>query len=61
LEKLDAIKNDNELLKSITSEFEKDISDHNSSHFGTIRAKIDDDFKKYKRDARFRKEIMDIL
>jgi hypothetical protein len=63
LEKLDAIRNDNELLKVITKELEDYLNpnDHKSSHFDTIRKNIDDDFKRYRRDPRFRKEIMDIL
>jgi hypothetical protein len=61
LEKLDAIKNDNELLKSITSDLQKYLTDHNNSHFDDVHKKINDDFKKYRRDPRFRKTIMDIL
>jgi histidyl-tRNA synthetase len=61
LEKLDAIKNDNKLLKSITSELEKYLSDHNNSHFDNIRTQIDNDFKNYRRDPRFRKAILEIL
>ena len=61
LEKLDAIKNDNELLKSITADLEKYVNDHNDSHFDAIRTKIDDDFKKYRRDPRFRAQILEIL
>jgi hypothetical protein len=63
LEKLDAIKNDNELLKDITKELEDYLkpNDHKVSHFDAIRKRIDNDFKKYRRDPRFRKEIMDIL
>ena len=61
LEKLDAIKNDNDLLKSITADLEKYLGDHNNSHFDSIRTKIDADFKKYKRDPRFRAEILNIL
>jgi len=58
---LDAIKNDNELLKSITTDLEKYINDHDNSHFDAIRTKIDDDFKKYRRDPRFRAQILEIL
>jgi hypothetical protein len=61
LEKLDAIKNDNALLTSITTDLEKYLIDKNLSHFDAINKKIDNDFKKYRRDPRFRKEIMDIL
>jgi hypothetical protein len=61
LEKLDAIKNDNMLLNSITTDLSSYSNDHDQSHFDEIRVKIDDDFKKYKRDPRFRKEILNIL
>jgi len=61
LDKLDAIKNDNNLLKSITSDLEKYLSDHKNSHFDAIRKKIDADFNKYKRDPRFRNDILNIL
>ena len=61
LEKLDAIKNDNKLFNSITSDLQKYLTDHNSSHFDDVHKKINDDFKKYRRDPRFRKKIMDIL
>jgi hypothetical protein len=61
LDKLDAIKNDNTLLTSITSDLRWYLSDHNSSHFDAIRQKIDADFKKYRRDPRFRAEILQIL
>jgi hypothetical protein len=61
LEKLNAIKNDNTLLTSLTKDLEEYLEDNNSSHFDAIRKAIDDDFKKYRRDPRFRKELMDIL
>ena len=61
LEKLDAIKDDNELLKEITKDLENYLNDHNNSHFDAIRKKIDDDFKKFRRDPRFRAEILNIL
>jgi hypothetical protein len=61
LEKLDAIKNDNELLKEITKDLENYLNDHNNSHFDAIHKKIDNDFKKFRRDPRFRTEILNIL
>ena len=61
LEKLDAIKNDNDLLRSIASDLELYLTDHDNSHFDSIRTKIDDDFKKYRRDPRFRAQILEIL
>jgi hypothetical protein len=61
LEKLDAIKNDNDLLSSITADLNSYLNDHDSSHFDAIRTKIDDDFKKYRRDPRFRAELLKLL
>ena len=61
LEKLNAIKNDNELFGAIKSDLEKYLTDHNNSHFDSIRRQIDANFKKYRKDPRFRKEIMDIM
>ena len=61
LEKLDAIKNDNKLIISITKDLNEYLSDHKNSHFDAIRNKIDNDFKNRRKDVRFRKEIMDIL
>jgi hypothetical protein len=61
LEKLDAIKDDNTLLKSITTDLEKYLTDHKTTHFDEIRKKIDNAFKANRRDPRFRTKILEIL
>ncbi len=64
LEKLDAIKNDNKLLEDIIKELKDYLKpdDHDkTSHFGAIRKRIDDDFKRYRKDPRFRDELLKIL
>jgi hypothetical protein len=58
---LDAIREDNILLEDITKELKDYLNDKNEDHFKAIRNRINDDFTKYKRDPRFRKEIMNIL
>ena len=48
-------------MQSITNELTQYLADHSNSHFDAIRNQIDADFNRYRRDPRFRKEIMDIL
>lgn len=61
LEKLDAIKNDNKLFASIIKDLEDYVTDHDDLHFDDVRAKINKDFNEYKRDPRFREELLKIL